>query len=69
MTIWLPSIADQSNLSIVTRVSHQKNMTDLGKIWRDGRLEVDLEIEYDWRRRLSRFQWLALPVVEAISDL
>ena len=25
-------------------------MTDLGRIRRDWRLEVDLEIEYDWRR-------------------
>jgi len=41
-------------------------MTDLGKIWCDGRLKPDSEIEYDWRRpqkcdwrrRLSRFQWL-----------
>jgi len=28
-------------------------MTDLGRIRRDWRLEVDLEIEYDWRRRLK----------------
>ena len=26
------------------------NMADSGKIWRDWRLEVDLEIGYDWRR-------------------
>ena len=40
-------------------------MTDLHKIWRDWRLKVDLEIEYDWRRRLSRFQRLAVyPVVK-----
>jgi len=25
-------------------------MADSGKIWRDWRLEVDLEIGYDWRR-------------------
>jgi len=28
-------------------------MTDLGRIRRDWRLEVDLEIEYDWRRWLK----------------